>query len=60
VETTPATTNDVNVTEKIQADLAEKDHIPKRHLVDGGYVDLEILLHSQDSGEERVNFRTEK
>ena len=50
VETTPATTNDVNVTEKIQADLAEKDHIPKRHLVDGGYVDLEILLHSQDKG----------
>jgi len=50
VATTPATTNDVTVTEKIQAELAEKDHHPKKHLVDGGYVDLEVLLHSQDNG----------
>lgn len=50
VETTAATTNDVMVTEKIQADLVEKDCWPKKHLVDGGYVDLEVLLHSQDNG----------
>jgi transposase len=50
VETTPATTNDVTVTKKIQADLAEKDCLPKKHLVDGGYVDLEVLIHSQDNG----------
>jgi transposase len=40
----------VTVTEKIQAALAEKDCLPKKHLVDGGYVDLEVLLHSQDNG----------
>lgn len=47
VETTPATTNDVRVTEEIHQDLASRDLLPQLHLVDAGYVSSEHLIESQ-------------
>ena len=46
VETTPATTQDVKVTETIHQSLKEKGLLPKEHLVDSGYVDSDLLLES--------------
>jgi transposase len=50
VETTPATTHDVKVTEKIHNDLASKDLLPDEHLVDGGYLEADLLLSSHNKG----------
>jgi transposase len=47
VETTPATTQDVDMTEIIQDDLAAHDRLPGEHLVDAGYVDADNLACSQ-------------
>jgi transposase len=46
VATVPATTNDVEMTDAIQADLAARDLLPGEHLLDGGYVSAEHLLTS--------------
>lgn len=46
VETTPATTGDVEMTNVIQRALAEKDLLPSEHFVDAGYVDAEHLVTS--------------
>jgi len=53
VETTPATTGDVEMTGTIHDALAEKDLLPGEHLVDPSYVDAEHLLTSQE--EHQVN-----
>lgn len=50
VETTPATTHDSYVTEKVQDDLAACDLAPEEHLVDSGYVDTEIIFRSLEKG----------
>jgi transposase len=47
VETTPATTPDVALTEAIQADLAAHDLSPQEHLVDTAYVSSELIVQSQ-------------
>jgi transposase len=47
VTTTPATTPDGDVMEDLHERLAEKKVLPSQHLVDKGYVDAEILAHSQ-------------
>jgi len=47
VETTPATTNDVCVTDTIHAHLAERDLLPHEHLLDSGYVAADVLVTSQ-------------
>jgi transposase len=47
VETTPATTGDVEMTDDIHQALAAKDLLPSEHLVDTGYVDAEHLLTSR-------------
>jgi transposase len=47
VETTTATTQDVDMTAVIQEDLAAHDRLPGEHLVDAGYVDADNLAHSQ-------------
>jgi transposase len=47
VETTPATTQDVALTEPIQADLAAHDLSPHQHLVDTAYVSSELIVQSQ-------------
>jgi transposase len=54
VETTPATTNDVNVTEKVQDDLAAQGRAPEKHLVDGGYTSLHVLINSKEEGIELI------
>jgi transposase len=50
VTTVPATTNDVEMTEVIQADLAARDLLPGEHLLDSGYVDAQHLRSSARRG----------
>ena len=47
VETTPATTGDVEMTGVIHQALAAQDLLPREHLVDTAYVDAEHLLCSR-------------
>ena len=47
VATVPASTNDVELTEEIQADLAGRDLLPAEHLLDTGYVSAQHLLTSE-------------
>lgn len=47
VETTPATVPDSEVTQRIHQALAQKDLLPKEHLLDTGYVDAQLLVDSQ-------------
>ena len=47
VETTEATTTDVMMTETIHQALVDKNLAPDQHLVDGGYVDAELLVESR-------------
>ena len=47
VETTPATVPDSEVTQRIHEALAQKDLLPKEHLLDTGYVDAKLLVDSQ-------------
>lgn len=47
VETTPATTHDVCVTETIHAHLAARDLLPAEHLLDTGYVAADVLVASR-------------
>lgn len=46
VETTPASTNEVEMTAPIHQALQEKDLLPGEHLVDAAYVDAENLVSS--------------
>lgn len=46
VETTPATTNDVEVTPVIHQALAQKQILPQQHLLDTGYIDAENIVTS--------------
>jgi transposase len=48
VETTPATTQDEQVTETLHAALAAKDLLPQEHLLDRGYVDTRVLIATQE------------
>jgi transposase len=48
VATTPATTNDVELTAIIHTHLAAHDLLPHEHLVDTGYVDADHLVTSRD------------
>jgi transposase len=49
VMTTPATTPDCVMGPAIQQDLAQRDLLPGTHLLDGGYVDADLLVtaHTQ-------------
>jgi transposase len=47
VATTDATETDVEQTEAIHQALAQRDLLPRQHLVDAGYVDAELVLQSQ-------------
>ena len=47
VETTPATTGDIELTDLIHQSLAAKDLLPGEHLVDTAYVDAEHLVTSR-------------
>ncbi len=54
VETTAATTHDVNMTEQIQDDLIAKGLEPETQLVDMGYMEADLLVSSQNRGIELV------
>lgn len=47
VETTPAPTQDKELTEPIHRRLADKQLLPREHLADTGYVDGPQLVTSQ-------------
>ena len=47
VETTPGSTNDVELTTPIHEALQEKDLLPSEHLVDSGYMDADNLVRSE-------------
>lgn len=47
VETTPATTNDVGVTDTLHAHLAARHLLPREHLLDTGYVAADVLVTSR-------------
>lgn len=49
VETTPATTTDVEVTESIHQGLAQRQLLPDTHIVDTGYISAEHLCHAQQT-----------
>ena len=51
VETTPATTTDVNVIDDVHANLADKELMPAEHFVDAGYTSASKLLKSQEKHE---------
>ena len=51
VETTPATTVDVDVTPRIHQSLAEKQLLPQQHLLDTGYIDAENVVISASEHE---------
>ncbi len=50
VETTPATTHDVRCTETIQDNLAARNLLPDTHLVDAGYMEIDLLIKRQKKG----------
>jgi transposase len=54
VETTAATTHDVNMTDPIQDKLIAKGLTPETQLVDMGYMEADLLVSSQDKGIELV------
>ena len=47
VHTTEAHLSDVDQTESIHQSLADKDLLPKQHIVDAGYVDGSLLVESK-------------
>jgi len=50
VETTPATIHDSKVTTRIQDVLAAKGRLPETHLVDEGYLEMDLLVASHHRG----------
>ena len=53
VLTTPATTPDCVMGPTIHQDLAQRDLLPSTHLLDGGYVDAELLVTAQTRASDR-------
>jgi transposase len=47
VATTPATTQDVDLTTAIHADLAERNLLPAEHIVDAAYVSSDVVVSSR-------------
>jgi transposase len=50
VETTAATVHDSQVTSRIQERLATHGRLPDVHLVDQGYMDMDLLMESRNKG----------
>lgn len=50
VQTTPATTADVEVTSRVHTALAARELLPAEHFVDSAYPDAETLVQSQTQG----------
>ena len=47
VETTPAVIQDVTMPETIHTALADKALLPSEHLLDGGYIDADLLVEAK-------------
>lgn len=47
VETTPATTQDIEMTEQIHQELERKQLLPREHFMDTGYVDGDHIVNGQ-------------
>lgn len=47
VETTQASIQDQDLPEKIHAALAEKELLPREHLMDAGFIDADLLVEAQ-------------
>lgn len=54
VETTPATLHDSKVTSHIQDKLAAHGRLPEVHLVDEGYMEMDLLMESKNKGVDLV------
>jgi len=54
VETTSATTQDVEVVDDVHADLAQQDLLPGDHFVDMGYMSSDVLVTSQQQSVDLV------
>lgn len=54
VETTPATRHDSKVTSHIQDKLATHGRLPEVHLVDEGYMEMDLLMESRKKGVDLV------
>jgi len=54
VETTPATRHDSKVTSHIQDKLATHGRLPEVHLVDEGYMEMDLLMESKKKGVDLV------
>jgi len=54
VETTPATRHDSKVTSHIQDKLAMHGRLPEVHLVDEGYMEMDLLMESRKKGVDLV------
>lgn len=54
VATTPATTQDVNLTTNIHANLAERELLPAEHIVDAAYVSSAVVVESRAEHEIEV------
>lgn len=50
VETTTAPVHDSQVTSRVQDRLATQGHVPDVHLVDQGYMDMDLLMDSRNKG----------
>ncbi len=63
VQTTEAHLADVDQTEPIHQSLADKELLPKQHLVDAGYVDGTLLVESKqqyDLSRFKINWKTQQ
>jgi transposase len=49
VETAPATQQDHHALQAIHAELADKELLPRQHLVDAGYISAKRILQSRDA-----------
>ncbi len=54
VETTPATTQDMEMTEPIHQRLSEKHLLPAEHAMDTGYVDGDRIVTGQQTEREWI------
>jgi transposase len=54
VETTAASVHDSKVTTAIHDDLADRELLPDTHLVDEGYMEVDLLVDSQKRGVDMV------
>ena len=54
VETTVATRHDCKVTETVQDDLEARGLLPETHLADEGYLEVDLLVKSQQRGVDLV------